>query len=105
MTKMNELLISVLITTYNYGRFIEECIDSVLAQEYPSDKLEIIVVDDGSTDDTSERVQKYESKIHYIQKSNGGQASALNIGVANSHGEIICILDADDYFFPGSWHA
>jgi glycosyltransferase involved in cell wall biosynthesis len=93
--------ISVLITSYDYGRFIEECIDSVLAQEYPTGRVEIVVVDDGSTDDTAERVRKYGSKINYIRKTNGGQASALNVGFTKSSGEIISLLDADDYFLPG----
>ncbi|MFI5096534.1 MAG: glycosyltransferase family 2 protein [Candidatus Acidiferrales bacterium] len=93
--------ITVLITTYNYGRFIEEAIESVLSQDYPADKMEIVVVDDGSTDDTAERVKKYESKIKYFQKPNGGQASALNFGFARARGEIIALLDADDFFLPG----
>jgi glycosyltransferase involved in cell wall biosynthesis len=93
--------ITVLITTYNYGQFIQEAIDSVLAQDFPSDKVDILVVDDGSTDDTSERVKKYGSRIEYLYKPNGGQASALNVGIANARGEIIALLDADDIFLPG----
>ena len=94
-------LISVVITTYNYGRFVEECVDSVLAQDYPSDRVEVIVVDDGSTDDTAERVKRYGARIQYLRQENGGQASALNAGFAKTRGEIISLLDADDYFFPG----
>src|SRR5260370_873819 len=94
-------LISVVITTYNYGRFVEECIDSVLAQDYPSDRVEVIVVDDGSTDDTAERVKRYGTRIEYLRKANGGQASALNAGFAKARGEIISLLGADDYFLPG----
>jgi glycosyltransferase involved in cell wall biosynthesis len=93
-------LITVLITTYNYGRFIEQAIESVFSQDYPLDKIEILVVDDGSTDDTCERVKKYGSRIEYIYKSNGGQASALNFGFARARGEIIALLDADDLFVP-----
>jgi glycosyltransferase involved in cell wall biosynthesis len=51
-------LVTALINSYNYGHFVEQAIDSVLAQDYPSDRLEILVVDDGSTDDTSDRVKK-----------------------------------------------
>lgn len=94
-------IISVVITTYNYGRFIEESVDSVLSQEYPNERTEIIVVDDGSTDDTAERVKKYGAAISYFRKSNGGQASALNLGFAKARGEIVSLLDADDYFLPG----
>jgi glycosyltransferase involved in cell wall biosynthesis len=94
-------LTTVLIDTYNYGRFIEQAIDSVLAQEFPQEQLEIIVVDDGSTDDTAERVKRYGSRIKYLYKQNGGQASAFNAGLAHARGEYICLLDADDYFLPG----
>ena len=94
-------LISVLITSYNYGSFIEEAIESVLAQEFPLDQLEILVVDDGSTDDTSERLTKYGARVHYFYKPNGGQASALNLGLAKARGEIVALLDADDLFLPG----
>lgn len=94
-------LITVLITTHNYGQFIEEAIDSVLAQDFPLDKVEILVVDDGSTDDTSSRVKKYGSRIEYFYKPNGGQASALNFGISKARGVILALLDADDFFMPG----
>jgi len=93
--------ITVLITTYNYGRFIEETIESVLAQDYTPERLQIVVVDDGSTDDTAERVKRYGSRVEYIRKANGGQASALNLGMAKARGKIIALLDADDLFLPG----
>ena len=89
-------LVTVLISAYNYGHFIEEAIDSVLAQDYPNDRLEILVVDDGSTDDTTERVRKYGSRIQYIHKPNGGQASAFNFGFERASGDVIAISDADD---------
>lgn len=98
---MTPPLITVLITAYNYGRFIEEAIDSVLAQEFPPDQVEIVVIDDGSTDDTPERVKKYGSRIRYFYQANGGQAAALNAGFANARGEIVALLDADDWFVPG----
>ncbi len=98
---MTKPLVSVLITTYNYGRFIEESIDSVLSQDFSPDKLEVLVVDDGSTDDTAERVKKFGSKVRYFYQPNSGQASALNLGFANSRGEIIALLDADDYWLQG----
>ena len=97
---MTAPLVTVLITTYNYGRFIEQAIDSVFSQDYPLDKIQILVVDDGSTDDTLERVKKYGSHIDYFLKPNGGQASALNFGFARARGEIVALLDADDLFMP-----
>lgn len=93
--------ITVLITAYNYGPFIEQAIDSVLGQDFPAEKREIVVVDDGSKDDTGERVKKYGSRVEYFCKENGGQASALNFGFSKARGEIICLMDADDIFLPG----
>lgn len=96
----NKPLVTTIIVTYQYGHFIEEAIESVLNQDFPKEDMEIIVVDDGSTDDTEERIKKYKDKIKYIYKENGGQASALNVGFENAKGEIICTLDADDYWLP-----
>jgi len=93
-------LVSVVVNTYNYGRFIDEAIESVLRQTVPAEDLEVIVVDDGSTDDTNERVRKYGRQITYVYKSNGGQASALNLGLSMARGEYIALLDADDFWFP-----
>jgi glycosyltransferase involved in cell wall biosynthesis len=93
-------LITALINSYNYGQFVEEAIDSVLAQDYPNERVEILVVDDGSTDDTAERLKKYGTRIKYLQKANGGQASAFNFGFERAKGEIIAFLDADDYWLP-----
>lgn len=98
---MTAPLITVLITTYNYGQFIEQAIDSILSQDFPRDQVQILVVDDGSTDDTPEYVKRYGSRIEYFFKPNGGQASALNFGIARARGEIIALLDADDFFLPG----
>lgn len=98
---MTTPLLTVLIDTYNYGRFIEEAIESVLSQDFPMEQVQVLVVDDGSTDDTRERVKKYGSRIEYLYKANGGQASALNAGFARARGEIVVLLDADDYFLPG----
>jgi glycosyltransferase involved in cell wall biosynthesis len=92
--------VSVVINTYNYGRFIEEAIDSTLSQDFPMGQVEVLVVDDGSTDDTAERLKKYGSQIHYLHKPNGGQASAFNFGFQHARGEVVFLLDADDYFLP-----
>ncbi len=98
---MTAPLITVLIDTYNYGRFIEEAVESVLSQDFPMDQVQVVVVDDGSIDDTFERVGKYAPKVEYFYKPNGGQASALNSGFALARGDIVALLDADDYFLPG----
>jgi len=91
-------LISVIINSYNYGRFIDDAIRSVLNQSIASEFYELIVVDDGSTDDTRDRVAKYSDSLTYIYKPNGGQASALNAGLAVARGEFVALLDADDYW-------
>jgi glycosyltransferase involved in cell wall biosynthesis len=91
---------TVLIDTYNYQRFIERAIDSALAQTYPASRVEILVVDDGSTDATEDVVRRYGTRVRYLRKSKGGQASSLNLGFKYSGADIICLLDADDYFYP-----
>ncbi|MGH9735917.1 MAG: glycosyltransferase family 2 protein [Candidatus Acidiferrales bacterium] len=88
--------VSVVIDTYNYGQFVEEAVDSALAQDFPKDEMEILVVDDGSTDDTAERIAKYGDSIRYLRKQNGGQASAINFGTAHAKGELVAFLDGDD---------
>jgi glycosyltransferase involved in cell wall biosynthesis len=98
---MSKPYITALIDTYNQGRFIEEAIASVLAQDFPQAALEIIVVDDGSTDDTAARVKRFGDRVRYIHKKNGGQASAFNAGFAAARGEIIALLDGDDLWLPG----
>ncbi len=62
------MAVTVLVDTYNYGRFIEEAIDSVLAQDFPPEQMEILVVDDGSADDTADRVRKYGDRIQYFYR-------------------------------------
>lgn len=91
-------LVSILINNYNYGRFLAEAIDSALDQQYEA--FEVIVVDDGSTDNSLEVVASYGDRISLVSKKNGGQASAFNAGFAASRGEIICFLDSDDLFLP-----
>jgi glycosyltransferase involved in cell wall biosynthesis len=92
--------VTALIDTYNQGQFVEEAIESVLAQDFPADKMEILVVDDGSTDGTREQVLRFGQRVRYIYKENGGQASALNLGFAESRGKIVALLDADDLWMP-----
>lgn len=91
---------TVLIDTYNYGHFVEEAVSSVLAQEFPEEEREILVVDDGSSDDTASRLQKFGNAIRYLPKRNGGQASAFNYGFQQARGEVVALLDADDVWLP-----
>lgn len=91
-------LVSIVINNYNYGGFLKEAIDSSLKQTYSHN--EVIVVDDGSTDDSREIITSYGNKVTSVFKQNGGQASAFNAGFAVSKGDIICFLDADDMFLP-----
>lgn len=91
-------LVSIIINNYNYGRFLREAIDSALKQTYLH--TEVIVVDDGSTDNSQELISSYGDRIIPVLKENGGQASAFNAGFAASRGGIICILDSDDIFLP-----
>jgi glycosyltransferase involved in cell wall biosynthesis len=98
---MSKTSVSVVIDTYNYGRYVEEAVDSVLGQDYPVEQREVIVVDDGSTDDTPKRVRKYGDAVKYLRKENGGQASAFNYGLERARGEIVAFLDSDDYWLPG----
>ncbi len=89
---------SVIVSSYNYGRFLKETIDSALNQTY--DRVEVIVVDDGSTDDSRAVIAGYGSRIRSVLKENGGQASAFNAGFAVSHGDVIFFLDSDDVLLP-----
>lgn len=91
-------LVSIIINNYNYGRFLPDAIASALRQTY--DRVEVLVVDDGSTDHSREIVASYGDQIIPILKENGGQASALNAGFARSRGDIIIFLDADDLLLP-----
>jgi glycosyltransferase involved in cell wall biosynthesis len=90
--------VSILINNFNYGRFLGQAIDSALAQSYRN--VEVIVVDDGSTDNSREVILTYGKRIISVFKPNGGQASAFNAGFAASKGDWILLLDADDWFAP-----
>jgi glycosyltransferase involved in cell wall biosynthesis len=90
--------VSIIIDNYNYGRFLSKAIDSALNQTYSP--TEVIVVDDGSTDNSREIIASYGNKIIPVLKENGGEASAYNAGFAASQGDIICFLNSDDAFMP-----
>jgi len=91
---------TVLITAYNYGCYVEEAIRSVLDQSLPREQFEVIVIDDGSTDDTALRVARFGEAIRYFYQENAGQAAAFNAGIAHAAGEFIAFLDADDVWHP-----
>ena len=91
-------LVSIVVNNFNYGRFIGAAIDSALAQSYTP--VEVIVVDDGSTDNSREVISSYSDRVSAVLKRNGGQASAVNAGFRASHGSIVIFLDADDVLMP-----
>jgi glycosyltransferase involved in cell wall biosynthesis len=95
------LRLSILIDTYNHERLIEQAIGSVLAQDFPASEREIIVIDDGSTDGTTEIVRRFVPHVRLLTKPNGGQASAFNAGIPECRGEVIVFLDGDDWWVPG----
>jgi glycosyltransferase involved in cell wall biosynthesis len=96
---------SVVIDSYNYARFISQAINSALEQDVPASEVEIIVVDDGSTDDTVEVVRRFGDKVRLIVQKNAGQTAAFAAGFAAARGEIVCLLDSDDYWAPGKLSA
>lgn len=98
MSDLSKPLVSVVISTYNYAEYLPTAVESVLNQTYKN--LEIIIVNDGSTDNTDEVIAPYlkDERIKYIKQENVGQASAKNCGIRNSSGDYIAFLDADDYW-------
>src|SRR4249920_2954185 len=89
-------LVSVVIPTYNDDRFVGEALRSVFAQTY--DNIEVVVVDDGSSDDSVKVARSFGEKVRVIQQSNAGSAVARNRGMTAARGEFISFLDADDYW-------
>ena len=99
--KKNEPFVSVVLDNYNYEKFLSEAIESVLSQTYKN--YEIILVDDGSQDDSREIIEQYAARypvIFPVFKQNGGQMSAFNEAFAKSKGDILAFLDSDDYWYP-----
>lgn len=91
--------LSLLVNNHNYGAFVERALSSALAQSGPS--AEVIVVDDGSTDDSRAVLARWSDRVRVVRQENAGQAAAINAGVRESRGEILCFLDADDWWEPG----
>lgn len=94
--------VSVVIDNHNYGRFLNAALDSVLTQVLDNSvAVEIVVVDDGSTDDSREILNSYAPRVKSLYQARQGQATAFNVGFAAASGEIIFLLDSDDVFLPG----
>lgn len=89
---------SIVVTSYNYARFLRATIDSALGQTHPT--TEVIVVDDGSVDGSDDVIRSYGDRVRAILKENGGQGSAFNAGFAASSGDVVLFLDSDDLIAP-----
>lgn len=96
--------VSTVVTAYNYERYLAAALDSALAQDYPPELLEIVVIDDGSSDGTPEIATRYAAehreRIRYLRQDNAGLAAATTRGLHESRGELITLLDADDMWVP-----
>lgn len=90
--------LSVIIPNFNYGEYIAEAIDSALGLEWPD--VEVIVVDDGSTDHSRSVIEGYGPRITAVFQENTGQYGAMNVGFARCHGDVVIFLDSDDYLDP-----
>jgi glycosyltransferase involved in cell wall biosynthesis len=95
--------VSIVIGSYDHGRFVARAIDSALQQSYPD--VEVVVADDGSTDASPAIIRAYGSRIKTVSKGRGGRASALNAGFARARGELIVFLDGDDVLYPDAVEA
>jgi len=94
-------LVSIVIPAYNEEKYIKKCLDSILALDYPREKLDVIVVDDGSTDRTAVVAKEYEKYgVRVFSKRNAGKGAALNYGIERARGEFIATMDADSYVTP-----
>jgi len=90
--------ISIVINNFNYRQFVGQATESALAQTHPD--LEVIVVDDGSTDGSVAEIRRFADRVKLIEKPNGGQGSAYNAGFRRATGDIVMFLDADDWLYP-----
>jgi len=93
-----ERLVSVIIPTYNCADYLPQAIESALAQVYP--RIEIIIIDDGSTDATEEAIRPYRPRVTYLKQPNSGVSRARNLGISLAQGNYIALLDADDLWEP-----
>jgi glycosyltransferase involved in cell wall biosynthesis len=95
---MNERKVSLIICNYNYSEFLEACIESALAQTYPN--IEVIVIDDGSTDGSQSLLAKYQDRVRVVLKEHEGESAGRNEGFHRASGEIVSFLDSDDMLRP-----
>jgi glycosyltransferase involved in cell wall biosynthesis len=93
-----DLAVDIVISNHNYAEFLGDAIESARSQTHP--EVRVIVVDDGSTDGSRERLRDYEGEVEIVLKQNGGQASALNAGMERASGDVVIFLDADDSLEP-----
>ena len=98
MTLPGQVAVDIVVTNHNYGSYVCDAIDSARRQEHPS--VNVVVVDDGSTDCSRERLRTYEGAVDLVLKENGGQASAFNAGFSRCRGDAVIFLDADDLLAP-----
>jgi glycosyltransferase involved in cell wall biosynthesis len=96
----NAELVSVIVPSYNMARFLAQAVESALGQTYQD--LEVVIVDDGSTDDTTEVVEQWagNARVRVVRQKNGGLSDARNKGIAAAHGSFVALLDADDIWLP-----
>jgi hypothetical protein len=92
--------VDVVINNFNYGHYVCRAVDSALAQDHP--RVHVVVVDDGSTDDSRRRLEPYRGALELVFKENEGQAAALNAGFARCRGDLVIFLDADDELAPSA---
>lgn len=97
--------VSALMAAYNYEQYVERAIQSALDQDYPPERLEVVVIDDGSTDGTADVVRdiaaRHPGRVRLVQQPNGGYVAATNRALAEGRGELLALLDADDMWLPG----
>ncbi|HYH94901.1 glycosyltransferase family A protein [Hyalangium sp.] len=93
---------SIIIPTYNRARLLQDALESVFAQELTDSEVdyEVVVVDDGSTDDTREMLARYSERVRVLRQENQGQGAARNLGIQHATGQYVVFLDSDDLWFP-----
>jgi glycosyltransferase involved in cell wall biosynthesis len=93
-------IVSAVINNHNYSRFLGQAIESVLGQTYPAKLIELVVVDDGSTDGSRRVIESFAGRVKAVYQERGGQAAAINAGIQVATGGIVCLLDSDDWWRP-----